>query len=131
MDRAAVGTGASSDGLTMSVMILDGRTFSLIASYARVHPAVLQSHSSPEAFVQALHRANVEAFRRRYPQHEDALPPVFVQWMDEIDPGDVRKAIESWRYNVALPDDHPLDRSIEAIVQHIAQTRKPPAADRS
>ena len=131
MDRAAVNTGASSHGLTMSVVILEDRAFSLIASYARVHSEVFQSHASPEAFAQALRRANVEAFRRRYPQYEDALPPVSVHWMDEVDPGDVRKAIGSWRYNVALPDDHPLDRSIEAIVQHIAQARKLQAADRS
>ncbi|TFW12473.1 hypothetical protein EGY25_10720 [Brevundimonas intermedia] len=109
----------------MSVVILDDRAFSRIASYARVHPEVLQSHSSPEAFTQAIYRANVEAFRRRYPQYKDARPPICVQWTDEVDPGHVIKAIGSWRYNVALPDDHPVDRSIEAIVQHIAQTRKP------
>ena len=125
MDRAAVDTGASSHGLTMSVVILDDRAFSLIASYARVHPEVLQSHSSPEAFAQALHRANVEAFRRRYPQSEDARPPVCVQWTDEVDPGDVSKAINDWLYNVALPDDQDLERGLEAIVQDIAQNRKP------
>ena len=125
MDRAAVDTGASSDGLTMSAVILDDRAFSLIASYARVHPEVLQSHSSPEAFAQALHRANVEAFRRRYPQYEDERPPVCVQWTDEVDPGDVSKAIDDWLYNVALPDDQDLERGLEAIIQNIAQNRKP------
>lgn len=125
MDRAAVDTGASSHGLTMSIVILEDRAFSLIASYARVHPEVLQSHSSPEAFAHALHRANVEAFRRRYPQYEDERPPVCVQWTDEVDPGDVSKAINDWRYNVALPDDHDLERGLEAIIQNIAPNRKP------
>lgn len=107
----------------MSVVILDDRAFSLIASYSRVHPEVLQSHASPEAFAQALHHANVEAFRRRYPQDEDARPPVYVQWTDEVDPGDVSKAINDWRYNVGLPDDPSLDHSLEAIVNHIARPR--------
>lgn len=126
MDWGAGDAGPSSGRLKVSVMILRDHAFNLIASYAKAYPDILPSHLSAETLALALHRANVEAYRQRYPQFDEKLSPIAVKWMEAVDPADVHEAIDGWRYNVELPAHYDLGRILAVMDQHIGLNLTPP-----
>jgi hypothetical protein len=103
----------------MSVSLLDDESFSLIAGYARDHPAVLEKGLTPEGLAWALHAANERAFRARYPGFDEPVARPQLGRREVVDPVRVLEAIREWQYNTALAIDDPLERTLQPMIDHI------------